>query len=48
MAQRKSFPSNSAIVSATDVASFVYCPEQWRLSALGNPSENLASLERWY
>lgn len=46
MAQRKSRSPNSEIVSATDVSSFVYCPEQWRLSVLGNPSENLASLER--
>ena len=47
-------PSNPArptarrdVVSATEIASFVYCPEQWRLQhGLGNESENTASLSR--
>jgi hypothetical protein len=35
------------VVSATEIASFVYCPEQWRLEhGLGNESENTASLSR--
>ena len=35
------------MVSATEIASFVYCPEQWRLQhGLGNESENTASLSR--
>ena len=47
-------PSNPArptgrrdVVSATEIASFVYCPEQWRLQhGLGNESENTASLSK--
>ncbi len=42
---RKPSP-HSEVVSATEIASFAYCPEQWRLQSLGNPSENLAALER--
>jgi hypothetical protein len=35
------------VVSASEIASFVYCPEQWRLQcALGNKSENVECLER--
>ena len=37
----------SGIVSASEVASFVYCPEQWRLQhGLGNDSENVAAIDR--
>ncbi len=37
----------SGIVSASEVASWVYCPEQWRLQhGLGHESENVASLNR--
>ena len=39
--------SRRDVVSATEIASFVYCPEQWRLQhGLGNESENVASLSR--
>lgn len=37
----------SGIVSASEVASWVYCPEQWRLQyGLGHESENIGSLNR--
>jgi hypothetical protein len=37
--------SRKDVVSATEIASFVYCPEQWRLQhGLGHESENSASL----
>ena len=36
----------SGIVSASEVASWVYCPEQWRLQSLGHESENVTSLKR--
>ena len=37
----------SDVVSASEVASFVYRPEQWRLQcALGNRPENAAPLAR--
>jgi hypothetical protein len=40
-------PSSSGVVSATEVASYVYCPEQWRLEhGLGHASTNKASLAR--
>ncbi len=39
--------SSSGVVSATEVASYVYCPEQWRLEhGLGYASMNTASLAR--
>ena len=39
--------SNSEVISATEIASFAYCPEQWRLQyGLGHESENVGSLER--
>ena len=43
---RRRFPlSNSGVVSATEVAAYVYCPEQWRLQhGLGHLSTNTASL----
>jgi hypothetical protein len=35
------------VVSASEVASWVYCPEQWRLHyGLGHESENVASIDR--
>ena len=41
------FEHRSGIVSASEVASWVYCPEQWRLQyGLGHKSENVASLNR--
>ena len=47
MARRRVPPSNSGVVSATEVASYVYCPEQWRLQhGLGHSSTNTASLAR--
>jgi hypothetical protein len=41
-------PKNrSDVVSASEIASFVYCPEQWRLQcALGNEPQNRESLAR--
>jgi PD-(D/E)XK nuclease superfamily len=39
--------SHSDVVSASEIASWVYCPEQWRLQyGLGHKSENVASLDR--
>ena len=39
--------SHSDVVSASEVASWVYCPEQWRLQyGLGHESENVALLKR--
>ena len=47
MARRWLPPSSSGVVSATEVASYVYCPEQWRLEhGLGQSSTNKASLAR--
>lgn len=37
---------DSDVVTAEEVACFVYCPEQWRLQyGLGLPSENQAALQ---
>jgi hypothetical protein len=34
------------LITATGVASFVYCPEQWRLEyGVGLPAENLSALD---
>lgn len=39
--------SSSGVVSATEVASYVYCPEKWRLEhGLGYASMNTALLAR--
>ena len=47
MMRRRVPSSSSGVVSATEVASYVYCPEQWRLEhGLGNASTNTASLAR--
>lgn len=47
MAQRNTHPRNSEVVSASEIASWVFCPEQWRLGVgLGNPSEDNGSLAR--
>lgn len=45
MPQRKP-RSNSDVVSASEIASFTYRPEQWRLAQLGNEPENVAVLSR--
>jgi hypothetical protein len=35
-----------SLVTATEIACFVYCPEQWRLQyGLGLPAENQAALD---
>src|SRR4051794_31864424 len=34
------------VVSASDIASWAYCPEAWRLQSLGYESGNKAALER--
>ena len=45
--RRRLPPSSSGVVSATEVASYVYCPEQWRLQhGLGHASTNTALLAR--
>ena len=37
---------NDTLVTASELASFVYCPEQWRLEhGLGLPPENRAALD---
>ena len=39
--------TRSSVVSASEIASFAYCPEQWRLQyGLGHRSENVSTLER--
>ena len=45
--RRRLPPSSSGVVSATEVAAYVYCPEQWRLQhGLGHASTNTALLAR--
>lgn len=34
------------VVSATEIASWAWCPESWRLQALGREPENKAELAR--
>jgi hypothetical protein len=47
VAQRNFRPPNSEVVSASEIASWVYCPEQWRLHyGLGHEPENVASIDR--
>jgi hypothetical protein len=46
MSQIRSRASHSDVVSASEIGSWAYCPEQWRLQSLGNPSANVAALER--
>jgi hypothetical protein len=44
--RRKRKQNGSALVSATEVASFVYCPEQWRLEhGLGLEAANRNALD---
>jgi len=31
---------SSEVVSASEIASWAWCPESWRLQALGNEPEN--------
>lgn len=38
--------TNPDIVSASDVSSWAYCPESWRLSELGHEPANQLSLTR--
>jgi hypothetical protein len=33
------------VVSASEIGSWVFCPEAWRLQALGHESGNVAALE---
>ena len=38
---------HSDVISASEIASFAYCPEQWRLQyGFGHESENVGSLKR--
>ena len=47
MMRRRVPLSSSGVVSATEVASYVYCPEKWRLEhGLGYASMNTALLAR--
>jgi hypothetical protein len=39
-------PKDPRIVSASDVASWAFCPESWRLSELGFRPSNTTSLDR--
>jgi hypothetical protein len=39
-------PKRSDVVSASEIASWAWCPESWRLSALGAEPENQAALAR--
>ncbi len=34
------------VVSASDIASWAWCPESWRLEALGHEPENQRALKR--
>src|SRR4051794_25870928 len=34
------------VVSASEIAAWAWCPESWRLDALGTPAENQAALAR--
>lgn len=34
------------VVSASEIASWAWCPESWRLEALGHEPENRAALKR--
>jgi hypothetical protein len=44
--EQKSRTRGSELVTAAEIASFVYCPEQWRLeSGLGLPPGNRAVLD---
>lgn len=36
----------SAVVSASEIASWAWCPESWRLESLGAEPENRAALAR--
>jgi hypothetical protein len=45
MTHPRTTTSRRDVVSASEIASFVYCPEQWRLQfALGNRPENAKPL----
>lgn len=37
---------NDDVVSASEIAAWSWCPESWRLQALGNEPENQAALAR--
>ena len=43
--RRKGTPRPDDLISASEIASFAYCPEQWRLQyGQGMPSENRAAI----
>jgi len=46
MSQNRYRTSNSGMVSASEIASWAYCPEQWRYQHLGNAPENADALRR--
>jgi hypothetical protein len=37
---------NDDVVSASEIASWAWCPESWRLDSLGHEPENKAALRR--
>lgn len=37
---------NADVVSASEIASWAWCPESWRLTALGHEPGNRTALER--
>jgi len=39
------FGSDRDLVTASEIAAFVYCREQWRLQELGLPAANQAALD---
>src|SRR5262249_27914316 len=41
-----SMKRNDDVVSASEIAAWAWCPESWRLSALGAEPENRAALKR--
>ena len=46
MRQRAKRDGGSGLVTASEIACYAYCPEQWRLQyGLGLPAQNRASLD---
>jgi hypothetical protein len=37
---------NDDLVSASEIAAWAWCPESWRLDALGHEPENMAAMKR--
>jgi hypothetical protein len=44
--RRRGGQRSEDLITASEIACFAYCPEQWRLqSGLGRPAENQAALD---